>query len=184
MITEALLSKRKGNKSKVCSDNLSHHFFPDATWFKCPNTLMHQYIFCLYVCRFSTDEGQCWNIFNFTDHPIFLAGLASEPGTKTMNISIFGYRPDDDDQPMWVAVTVDFDHLLTRECKLVYNNYSIFHLLWVVATASKLRCFDVLNSCLAIATVDCGLILWVISVYILYLLSFGACIINLVLSIM
>ncbi|XP_051544146.1 sortilin isoform X2 [Myxocyprinus asiaticus] len=66
--------------------------------------------------KFSTDEGQCWNIFNFTDHPIFLAGLASEPGTKTMNISIFGYRPDDDDQPMWVAVTIDFEHLLTREC--------------------------------------------------------------------
>ncbi|TRY82358.1 hypothetical protein DNTS_015104, partial [Danionella cerebrum] len=66
--------------------------------------------------KFSTDEGQCWKIFNFTDHPIFLAGLASEPGTKTMNISIFGYRPDDDDQPMWVAVTIDFGHLLTRQC--------------------------------------------------------------------
>ncbi|XP_059361320.1 sortilin-like isoform X2 [Carassius carassius] len=66
--------------------------------------------------KFSTDEGQCWKIFNFTSHPILLAGLASEPGTKTMNISIFGYRPDDDDQPMWVAVTIDFEHLLTREC--------------------------------------------------------------------
>uniref|UniRef100_A0A9J8CD72 Si:dkey-159a18.1 n=1 Tax=Cyprinus carpio carpio TaxID=630221 RepID=A0A9J8CD72_CYPCA len=66
--------------------------------------------------KFSTDEGQCWKIFNFTSHPIFLAGLASEPGTKTMNISIFGYRPDDDDQPIWVAVTIDFEHLLTREC--------------------------------------------------------------------
>uniref|UniRef100_A0A8C2B435 Si:dkey-159a18.1 n=1 Tax=Cyprinus carpio TaxID=7962 RepID=A0A8C2B435_CYPCA len=66
--------------------------------------------------KFSTDEGQCWKVFNFTDHPIFLAGLASEPDTKTMNISIFGYRPDDDDQPMWVAVTIDFEHLLTKEC--------------------------------------------------------------------
>ncbi|XP_056093226.1 sortilin isoform X1 [Rhinichthys klamathensis goyatoka] len=66
--------------------------------------------------KFSTDEGQCWKTYNFTGHPIFLAGLASEPGTKTMNISIFGYRPDDDDQPMWVAVTIDFEHLLTREC--------------------------------------------------------------------
>ncbi|XP_051746871.1 sortilin [Ctenopharyngodon idella] len=66
--------------------------------------------------KFSTDEGQCWKTFNFTDHPIFLAGLASEPGTKTMNISIFGYRPDDDDQPMWVAVTIDFEHLINREC--------------------------------------------------------------------
>uniref|UniRef100_A0A673H831 Si:dkey-159a18.1 n=1 Tax=Sinocyclocheilus rhinocerous TaxID=307959 RepID=A0A673H831_9TELE len=51
--------------------------------------------------KLSTDEGQCWKIFNFTDHPIFLAGLASEPGTKTMNISIFGFH---------------FEHLLTREC--------------------------------------------------------------------
>ncbi|XP_067283457.1 sortilin isoform X2 [Pseudorasbora parva] len=66
--------------------------------------------------KFSTDEGQCWKTYNFTNHPIFLAGLASEPGTKTMNISIFGYRPDDDDQPMWVAVTIDFEHLITKEC--------------------------------------------------------------------
>lgn len=97
-------------------------YFPDI--FEC--LIIHTCALVrLYVFRFSTDEGQCWNIFNFTDHPIFLAGLASEPGTKTMNISIFGYRPDDDDQPMWVAVTVDFEHLLTRECKLVYNNHSI-----------------------------------------------------------
>ncbi|XP_028810540.1 sortilin isoform X2 [Denticeps clupeoides] len=66
--------------------------------------------------KFSTDEGQCWKSYNFTDHPIFLAGLASEPGAKTMNISVWGYRPEDDDQPMWVAVTIDFQHLLTREC--------------------------------------------------------------------
>ncbi len=85
-------------------------------------TVIYDYV-CLNVFRFSTDEGQCWKVFNFTDHPIFLAGLASEPGTKTMNISIFGYRPDDDDQPMWVAVTIDFEHLLTRECKKCFKNY-------------------------------------------------------------
>ncbi|XP_066524564.1 sortilin [Hoplias malabaricus] len=66
--------------------------------------------------KISTDEGQCWKIYNFTDQPFFIAGLASEPGSKTMNISVFGYRPDGDDQPMWVAVTIDFEHLLTREC--------------------------------------------------------------------
>ncbi len=85
-------------------------------------TVIYVYV-CMNVLRFSTDEGQCWKIFNFTDHPIFLAGLASEPGTKTMNISIFGYRPDDDDQPMWVAVTIDFEHLLTRECKKCLKNH-------------------------------------------------------------
>ncbi|XP_048123781.1 sortilin isoform X1 [Alosa alosa] len=67
--------------------------------------------------KFSTDEGQCWKSYNFTDHPIFFAGLASEPGSKTMNISVWGYRPEDDDQPMWVAVTIDFERLLTRECQ-------------------------------------------------------------------
>lgn len=76
------------------------------------------------VFRFSTDEGQCWKTYNFTGHPIFFAGLASEPGTKTMNISIFGYRPvDNNQQSMWVAVTIDFEHLLTRECKKLFKNY-------------------------------------------------------------
>uniref|UniRef100_A0A673H846 Si:dkey-159a18.1 n=1 Tax=Sinocyclocheilus rhinocerous TaxID=307959 RepID=A0A673H846_9TELE len=57
--------------------------------------------------KLSTDEGQCWKIFNFTDHPIFLAGLASEPGTKTMNISIFGFR-DEQDYVQWLALS-DYD---------------------------------------------------------------------------
>ncbi|XP_017561920.1 sortilin isoform X1 [Pygocentrus nattereri] len=66
--------------------------------------------------KFSTDEGQCWKTYNFTVQPFFIAGLASEPGTKSMNIGVFGYRPEDDDRPMWVAVTIDFEQLLTREC--------------------------------------------------------------------
>ncbi|CAB1346155.1 unnamed protein product, partial [Coregonus sp. 'balchen'] len=60
--------------------------------------------------------GQCWKVYNFTEQPIFFAGLTSEPGTKTMNISVWGYRPEDDDQPMWVVVTIDFRSLITREC--------------------------------------------------------------------
>ncbi|KAF4079382.1 hypothetical protein AMELA_G00177330 [Ameiurus melas] len=66
--------------------------------------------------KFSTDEGQCWKAYNFTEHPIFFAGITAEPGAKTLNISVFGYRPDDDDQPTWVAVTIDFEQLLAREC--------------------------------------------------------------------
>ncbi|KAL0963023.1 hypothetical protein UPYG_G00348590 [Umbra pygmaea] len=66
--------------------------------------------------KFSTDEGQCWKVYNFTEQPIFFAGLASEPGTKTLNISVWGYRPDDNGQPMWVAVTIDLNSILTREC--------------------------------------------------------------------
>ncbi|XP_034019374.1 sortilin [Thalassophryne amazonica] len=66
--------------------------------------------------KFSTDEGQCWKSYNFTEQPFFFAGLASEPGTKAMNISVWGYRPEADGQPMWVAVTIDFQSLLTRQC--------------------------------------------------------------------
>ncbi|XP_070784976.1 sortilin [Enoplosus armatus] len=66
--------------------------------------------------KFSTDEGQCWKSYNFTEQPFFFAGLASEPGTKAMNVSVWGFRPEEDDQPMWVAVTIDFQSLITREC--------------------------------------------------------------------
>ncbi|XP_053720086.1 sortilin [Synchiropus splendidus] len=66
--------------------------------------------------KFSTDEGQCWKSYNFTEQPFFFAGLSSEPGTKAMNVSVWGFRPEDDGQPMWVAVTIDFQSLITREC--------------------------------------------------------------------
>ncbi|XP_056877885.1 sortilin isoform X1 [Takifugu flavidus] len=66
--------------------------------------------------KFSTDEGQCWKSYNFTEQPFFFAGLASEPGTKAMSVSVWGFRPEDDGQPMWVAVTIDFQSLITREC--------------------------------------------------------------------
>ncbi|KAM4523037.1 sortilin [Fundulus diaphanus] len=67
--------------------------------------------------KFSTDEGRCWKSYNFTEQPFFFAGLASEPGTKAMNVSVWGFRPEEDGQPMWVAVTIDFQSLITRKCK-------------------------------------------------------------------
>ncbi|KAG7497826.1 sortilin-like [Solea senegalensis] len=66
--------------------------------------------------KFSTDEGHCWKSYNFTEQPFFFAGLASEPGTKALNVSVWGFRPEEDGQPMWVAVTIDFQSLITREC--------------------------------------------------------------------
>ncbi|KAG9345705.1 hypothetical protein JZ751_008849 [Albula glossodonta] len=75
--------------------------------------------------KFSTDEGQCWKRYNFTEQAIFFAGLASEPGTKTMNLTIWGYRPEEEYRATWVAVTIDFQHLLTRDytngCVLGYK---------------------------------------------------------------
>uniref|UniRef100_A0A7N5ZUQ0 VPS10 domain-containing protein n=1 Tax=Anabas testudineus TaxID=64144 RepID=A0A7N5ZUQ0_ANATE len=71
---------------------------------------------------FSTDEGQCWKSYNFTEQPFYFAGLASEPGTKAMSVSVWGFRPEADGQPMWVAVTIDFQSLITRQCKSACSN--------------------------------------------------------------
>uniref|UniRef100_A0AAY4B397 Sortilin n=1 Tax=Denticeps clupeoides TaxID=299321 RepID=A0AAY4B397_9TELE len=66
--------------------------------------------------KFSTDEGQCWRLYNFTDEPIFFTGLASEPGARSMNVSLWGYRETYFSQ-YWVSVTIDFRELLTRDCQ-------------------------------------------------------------------
>nr|XP_005998684.1 PREDICTED: sortilin-like [Latimeria chalumnae] len=70
----------------------------------------------IQTLKFSTDEGQCWKLYNFTENPIIFAGLASEPGTKSMNISIWGYRPKQGYSAVWISVTIDFEELLTRVC--------------------------------------------------------------------
>lgn len=77
------------------------------------------------IARFSTDEGQCWKSYNFTEQPFFFAGLASEPGTKALSVSVWGFRPEEDGQPMWVAVTIDFQSLITRECEYLNIQYFI-----------------------------------------------------------
>uniref|UniRef100_A0A665UWS2 Sortilin-like n=1 Tax=Echeneis naucrates TaxID=173247 RepID=A0A665UWS2_ECHNA len=65
--------------------------------------------------KFSTDEGQCWGVYNFTDDPIYFTGLASEPGARSMNVSIWGYR-DSLVSQYWISITIDFRDLLTRDC--------------------------------------------------------------------
>uniref|UniRef100_A0A3Q3KGR0 VPS10 domain-containing protein n=1 Tax=Monopterus albus TaxID=43700 RepID=A0A3Q3KGR0_MONAL len=63
---------------------------------------------------FSTDEGQCWGVYNFTNDPIYFTGLASEPGARSMNVSIWGYR-DSLLAQYWISITIDFRELLTRD---------------------------------------------------------------------
>ncbi|KAM4610859.1 sortilin 1b [Polymixia lowei] len=69
----------------------------------------------IHQIKFSTDEGQCWGVYNFTKEPIHFTGLASEPGARSMNVSIWGYRESIISQ-YWVSVTIDFRELLTRDC--------------------------------------------------------------------
>lgn len=65
--------------------------------------------------KFSTDEGQCWGEYTFAKDPIYFTGLASEPGARSMNVSIWGYR-DSFLSQYWVSITIDFRELLTRDC--------------------------------------------------------------------
>uniref|UniRef100_A0A8B9H7R3 Sortilin 1a n=1 Tax=Astyanax mexicanus TaxID=7994 RepID=A0A8B9H7R3_ASTMX len=69
----------------------------------------------IFQIKFSTDEGQCWHVYNFTDEPIYFTGLASEPGARSMNLSLWGYRESMMSQ-YWVSVTIDFKQLFSRDC--------------------------------------------------------------------
>ncbi|KAM6979703.1 sortilin [Aplochiton taeniatus] len=67
----------------------------------------------VHQIKFSTDEGQCWHVFNFTSDPLHFSGMDSEPGSRSMNVSLWGYR---NDFSKWVVVTIDFRQLLSRDC--------------------------------------------------------------------
>uniref|UniRef100_A0A3P8UVN6 Sortilin 1a n=1 Tax=Cynoglossus semilaevis TaxID=244447 RepID=A0A3P8UVN6_CYNSE len=61
--------------------------------------------------KFSTNEGQCWNIYNFTNDPLYFGAIVSEPGFRSMNVSLWGYR-----NRKKIVITIDFRMLLTRDC--------------------------------------------------------------------
>ncbi|KAG7238326.1 hypothetical protein INR49_031037 [Caranx melampygus] len=60
-----------------------------------------------------SNEGQCWHTYNFTSDPLHFSGMDSEPGSRSMNVSLWGYR---NDYSKWVVITIDFKKLLTRDC--------------------------------------------------------------------
>ncbi|CAM5171147.1 unnamed protein product [Eretmochelys imbricata] len=68
------------------------------------------------VIKFSTDEGQCWHKYAFSKEPVYFTGLASEPGARSMNVSLWGYR-DSVLPRKWVSYTIDFSRLLSRNCE-------------------------------------------------------------------
>ncbi|XP_040088070.1 sortilin isoform X1 [Oryx dammah] len=68
------------------------------------------------VIKFSTDEGQCWQTYTFTREPIYFTGLASEPGARSMNISIWGFT-ESFLARQWVSYTIDFKDILERNCE-------------------------------------------------------------------
>ncbi|KAM4700528.1 sortilin [Discoglossus pictus] len=66
--------------------------------------------------KFSTDEGQCWYSYNFTTEPIVFIGLATEPGARSLNVTVWGHQSGIIHR-IWRSYTIDFNTLLKQSCK-------------------------------------------------------------------
>ncbi|CAG5130317.1 unnamed protein product, partial [Candidula unifasciata] len=66
------------------------------------------------VVKFSTDEGNCWHTYKFTSDEIKFTGLLTEPGGKSMTFGIWGYQKA---SKKWTVNVIDFNTIVTRECK-------------------------------------------------------------------
>ena len=51
-----------------------------------------------------------------------MAGLVTEPGAKTMRFNMWGFTLPSRE---WEVITVDFEKVLTRACKLVTTFFSV-----------------------------------------------------------
>lgn len=47
-------------------------------------------ILLLFFRRYSTNEGETWKTFTFSEKPVFVYGLLTEPGEKSTIFTIFG----------------------------------------------------------------------------------------------
>eukprot|EP00795_Rhopilema_esculentum_P001947 gene1947-17485_t len=65
--------------------------------------------------QYSLDQGRCWNTFKFTDDPMMIRGLVTEPNSKKRTFSIWGVI-EGDKEKTWQVVTVNFEDILTRRC--------------------------------------------------------------------
>lgn len=54
-----------------------------------PQTLTARILF-LHLGRYSTNEGETWKTFIFSEKPVFVYGLLTEPGEKSTVFTIFG----------------------------------------------------------------------------------------------
>jgi len=43
-----------------------------------------------FSCRYRTNEGETWKSFTFSEKPVFVYGLLTEPGEKSTIFTIFG----------------------------------------------------------------------------------------------
>ena len=67
--------------------------------------------------RYSLDQGRCWSSMKYTDDPMIVRGLVTEPHSRKRTFSIWGIITNDESKS-WQVVTINFEKILQRKCKL------------------------------------------------------------------
>lgn len=62
--------------------------------------------------RFSTNEGETWTAFRFSDREVFVYQLLTEPGEKSTIFTIFGSYTDQ--RHSWLILQVNTSDVLGR----------------------------------------------------------------------
>ncbi|WAR05449.1 SORL-like protein [Mya arenaria] len=72
---------------------------------------------------YSTDEGQQWHRYNFSDYKILVHGLLTEPGEKTTQLFLFGSNST---EHSWKVVAVNMSSVFNYMCSSNdYKNWSL-----------------------------------------------------------
>lgn len=86
--------------------------------------------------KYSTDVGQTWDSFKFTDETFVVTGLLTEPGNRAMSVAVWGYTSPN---RTWQVHTLNFTALLSRQCEFaLLNNIDVFCLILPVGIATQL----------------------------------------------
>ncbi|XP_052249120.1 sortilin-like isoform X5 [Dreissena polymorpha] len=65
------------------------------------------------IIKFSTDEGQCWHEYKFTDEKLNFTGLLTEPEGKSSVVMLWGYHSK---TKKWRVHVINFRDIIKRKC--------------------------------------------------------------------
>ncbi|CAG8497035.1 17231_t:CDS:10, partial [Dentiscutata heterogama] len=95
------------------------------------------------VLLYSLNYGNSWNRYQFSDTPVRIAQLTTTSNQSTMKFIIRGIIPSEQqNDPKWVLITVDFSSLLPKKCEInnsdnIKSDFEVFDPM----VYSKNKCF-------------------------------------------
>ena len=78
----------------------------------------------LALGRYSTNEGETWKTFVFSEKPVFVYGLLTEPGEKSTVFTIFGSNKEN--VHSWLILQVNATDALGKSLPPAEIQYSQF----------------------------------------------------------